>query len=171
MSVTPDSCRPPTVLDVAASGPGRCAYPIEIGIALSAGRRYCTLITPAPGWDAWDAAAASVHGISRAQLDRYGRALPEVTRLLNDLLGQSAVYSDDWITHRHLLDVLYAAAGMTPSFALRSLTEILSEAQRAVWHVTRLQVCAALEPQRRCAPSDAQVVQQTWYRTRLATAA
>jgi len=171
MTVTPYSYRPPPVLDVEASGSGRYAYPIEIGVALSAGRRYCTLITPVSSWTHWDADVASLHGISRAQLYDHGRTPLDVARLLNDLLAGITVYSDDWVAHHRGLGVLYAAAALSPSFALRSLTEILSDAQRAVWHTTRVQVFTALEPQRRCGPSDAQVVQETWYRTRLATAA
>jgi hypothetical protein len=171
MTVTLHSYRPPPVLDVEASGDGARAYPIEIGVALSSGHRYRTLIAPAPCWTGWDASAAIAHGISRAQLDDRGRAPYEVARLLNDLLCGITVYSDDWMAHSRWLGELYAATATTPSFTLRAVSEILSQSQRAVWHATRLQVRAALALQRRCAPSDAQVVQETWYRTRLATAA
>ena len=44
----------PTIIDVEASGFGPYSYPIEIGVALDNGDKYCTLILPAPAWTHWD---------------------------------------------------------------------------------------------------------------------
>ena len=44
----------PLIIDVEASGFGSKSYPIEIGVALNDGQRFCTLILPAPNWTHWD---------------------------------------------------------------------------------------------------------------------
>ena len=58
----------PIFVDVEASGFGSLSYPIEIGIALPDGNRYCTLIAPAPSWVHWDPKAEALHGLSRERL-------------------------------------------------------------------------------------------------------
>tara|TARA_E500000331_G_C17248663_1_gene710151 strand:+ start:892 stop:1038 length:147 start_codon:yes stop_codon:yes gene_type:complete len=40
----------PLIVDVEASGFVGDSYPIEIGLALEGGSKFCTLITPAPDW-------------------------------------------------------------------------------------------------------------------------
>ena len=40
----------PLIIDVEASGFGPLSYPIEVGLALSAGEKYCSLILPAADW-------------------------------------------------------------------------------------------------------------------------
>ena len=64
---TPDMIRPsrPYIIDVEASGFGSDSYPIEVGLALEPGERFCTLIRPLDHWDHWDEQAESVHKISR----------------------------------------------------------------------------------------------------------
>ena len=47
----------PLIIDVEASGFGGASYPIEIGVALDDGHKYCALILPEPEWTHWDAAA------------------------------------------------------------------------------------------------------------------
>ncbi|WP_221893836.1 hypothetical protein [Bathymodiolus japonicus methanotrophic gill symbiont] len=48
---------PPNVIDIEASGFGVTSYPIEIGIVLSSGKKYCSLIQQAPGWTYWSVEA------------------------------------------------------------------------------------------------------------------
>lgn len=47
----------PLIIDVDASGFGDTSYPIEVGVALEQGRKFCTLISPAPERTHWDEAA------------------------------------------------------------------------------------------------------------------
>jgi hypothetical protein len=47
---TMPSAECPLIIDVEASGFGGTSYPIEIGVALDYGHKYCTLIHPEPGW-------------------------------------------------------------------------------------------------------------------------
>ena len=58
----------PLIVDVEASGFGSASYPIEIGLALDEGLKYCTLVQPAPGWTHWDDEAQKVHRIPRDML-------------------------------------------------------------------------------------------------------
>ena len=72
----PDMNKPsrPNIIDVEASGFGTASYPIEIGLALENGERYCSLIKPLAEWDHWDETAQELHGIKRAHLNKHGKA-------------------------------------------------------------------------------------------------
>jgi hypothetical protein len=76
----------PFIIDVEASGFGAESYPIEIGIALAEGSKYCGLIMPAPDWTHWDDEAEKVHLVPRDILETYGRPMDEVVAQLNELL-------------------------------------------------------------------------------------
>jgi len=77
----------PYIIDVEASGFGGTSYPIEVGVALDGGRRFCTLIQPAPSWTFWSDQAEATHGVSRQQLRTFGKPVPEVAGLLNEKLA------------------------------------------------------------------------------------
>ncbi len=44
----------PLINDVEASGFGATNYPIEIGLTMNDGDKFCVLIMPAPDWTHWD---------------------------------------------------------------------------------------------------------------------
>ena len=46
--------REPYIIDVEASGFGNGSYPIEVGVVLNNGEKFCTLIVPAANWTHWD---------------------------------------------------------------------------------------------------------------------
>jgi len=86
----------PSIIDVEASGFGSDSYPIEIGVVLTSGERYCSLIVPVTEWTHWDAQAAKLHGITRTFLKQNGRPVTEVAQALNSLIEDQTVYSDGW---------------------------------------------------------------------------
>ena len=162
----PSPIRPP-IMDVEASGFGPESYPIEIGVVLPAGDRYCSLILPAGPWRYWDAAAEGVHGITREILRFHGRPHGEVASQLNRMLAGKTVYTDGWVVDKTWVDRLFYAAGMEQRFYLSSLETILSEGQMDVWHATKTRVIEELELTRHRASTDAFIVQETYARTRL----
>ncbi len=159
------------VLDIEASGFGAASYPIEVGVALADGRRWCSLIVPCADWTHWSAEAEALHGITRAQLRAHGRPVAEVARTLNRLLAGATVYSDGWVVDDRWLRRLYFAAAVPQAFTLSPLEAVLNEDQMAAWQGTREAVAGELAAPRHRASTDAFVVQETWYRTRRASAA
>ena|SRR5215471_3301368 len=162
--------RPPTIIDIEASGFGPTSYPIEVGVALSDGRKYCSLVAPQPAWTHWDESAERMHSVTRDILQRHGRPATEVADRLNELLRAQTAYSDGWVVDKTWLDRLYYAAGMRCEFSLSALEMILSEPQMEIWHATKDQLLRELGERRHRASFDAYVVQETWERTRNATA-
>ncbi len=154
-----------TTIDIEASGLGRGSYPIEIGVAMADGSGRCMLIRPHPDWQHWDPQAEALHGISRSVIARYGTAIDEAARRLNQWLAGETVYSDAWGNDSSWLALLFEYAGLSQHFKLQSLRHLLSEAQVAAWHPTRAAVEAELAFSRHRASNDARVLQQTYCRT------
>ncbi|MEQ8234665.1 MAG: hypothetical protein RLW61_00170 [Gammaproteobacteria bacterium] len=174
MAISGTPARParrPCVLDIEASGFGAASYPIEVGVVLDDDRRWCSLIVPQPDWTHWSAEAEALHGISRARLQASGRPVGEVARTLNELLAGRTVYSDGWVVDDRWLRRLFFAAAIEPAFHLSPLEAVLTEVQMAHWRDTRRRVAAELAVPRHRASSDAWVIQETWSRTRAASAA
>jgi hypothetical protein len=163
--------RRPIIVDIEASGFGTGSYPIEVGVVLNDGRKYCSLIAPAPGWTHWDEDAERVHCVSRDMLEAYGKPALEVARSLNELLPQRIAYSDGWVVDKTWLDQLYFAAGIPSAFSLSALEMILTESQMEIWHATKDELLRELGQHRHRASFDAYVVQETWQRTWSATSA
>ncbi len=156
----------PTIIDVEASGFGPHSYPIEIGLALDNGEKYCTLILPAPDWTHWDEEAEKVHRIPRDILQDYGKPMLQVAEELNELLKGQTVYTDGWVVDKPWILKLFDTVGIEPTFFTSSLEMILSEPQMESWHATKDQLLAEMDQQRHRASYDAYVIQQTWVRTR-----
>jgi hypothetical protein len=156
----------PLIVDVEASGFGSDSYPIEIGLALDDGHKYCTLVRPAPSWTHWDAEAEKIHRISRDLLDSYGREPRDVAQTLNELLATRTVYSDGWVVDKPWLSTLFHAVRVEMLFHVSPLEMILSEAQMARWHGEKDGVLAAVDLSRHRASHDAWVIQETYRRTR-----
>ena len=155
----------PLIVDVEASGFGGHSYPIEIGLALEGGGKFCTLITPAPDWTHWDDEAEQIHRVSRDILETYGKPLKEVTLFLNEILAGKTVYTDGWVVDKPWLTTLFHAAGVQMDFTVSSLEMILSESQMANWHATKDKVIEDLELKRHRASYDALIIQETYKRT------
>ena len=155
----------PFIIDIEASGFGDASYPIEVGIALADGNKYCTLITPAPSWTYWDVAAEEVHHVSREMLMTHGKSIGEVTQHLNKLLHGKVLYSDGWVVDHPWLIRLFAVAGKAIEFHVSPIEIILCEAQMAIWHQTKEQVIDDLKLTRHRASHDAWIIQETYKRT------
>ncbi len=149
----------PAILDVEASGFGRGSYPIEVGFVLGSGLSFCTLVRPQPDWTHWDEAAAQVHGLSRELLQRHGRPVPEVARLLNQHLAGQTVYCDGWAHDYPWIATLYDAAGARPAFTLGHVRTLLDEDAAARWDEACAEIRRKLHLQRHRASTDARVIQ------------
>lgn len=158
--------RHPYIIDIEASGFGPHSYPIEVGLALEHSVKYCSLIAPAAEWTHWDHEAEKVHCVPRETLRAHGKPAAEVAAALNELLGSATVYSDGWVVDQPWLIRLFSQAGIRQAFSISPLEMILTEAQMAVWHEVKAQVMDELELRRHRASSDAQIVQETYLRTR-----
>lgn len=148
-------------LDVEASGFGAGSYPIEVGVVLADRRSYCTLVKPEPEWQHWDAAAESVHGISRDTLMRHGKPAKLVADQLNAFLYGMTVYTDAWSQDYSWMNRLYHAVGRIPRFKLASLTEAIGEVESSRWNSAKATVVARTRAKRHRASADARVLQDT----------
>jgi hypothetical protein len=155
----------PNIIDFEASGFGVDSYPIEVGVALSNGQKYCTLIKPANDWLYWDQKAELVHGLSLEVLCSHGKDINTVAIELNKLLENKTVYSDGWVVDQTWLSRLFYRSGMMPSFFMSSLEYILNEAQMEIWTETQRQVISDLAVTRHRASTDALIIQETYART------
>ena len=157
--------RHPYIIDLEASGLASNSYPIEVGLALAPGQRFCALIKPADEWEHWDQQAESVHGISRDVLAKKGRSVSEIATELNQLLSNRTVYSDAWGVDNSWVTTLFAAARMNKVFNVSALEMILNEQQIDVWMETRNEVVRDLDLARHRASNDAWIIQETYART------
>lgn len=161
--------RRPFIIDIEASGFGPYSYPIEIGLALEPGTKYCSLIAPAPDWTHWDAGAEKVHRVPRDILETYGKPAAQVAHKLNELLENRVVYSDGWVVDKPWLIQLFTQVATPQRFSISPLEQILSEAQMAVWHLIKDQVINDFGLTRHRASYDALIIQETFLRTREVT--
>lgn len=159
----------PFIVDVEASGFGCESYPIEIGLALESENRYCSLILPADRWTHWDTAAQDAHQISRDILIKHGKPLTQVAKELNHLLNGLTVYSDGWVTDKPWVTRLFSEAGIRQAFRISPLECILTEPQMEIWHTTKDSIIASMALTRHRASSDAFIIQETFFRTRVKT--
>ncbi len=155
----------PFIIDVEASGFGGTSYPIEIGVALSDGEKFCTLILPAPDWTHWDEDAEKIHRVPRDILETYGKPISDVTEKLNELLDGMTLYSDGWVVDKPWLTTLFHVAGKPMTFNVSPLEMILSEEQMAIWHETKDQIIIEMNLARHRASYDAWIIQQTFKQT------
>ncbi len=158
----------PSIIDVEASGFASESYPIEIGVVLTSGERYCSLILPVSEWTHWDVQAAKVHGITRDFLKKNGRPVTEVAQALNSLLADRTVYSDGWGVDLRWITRLFYTAGIYQQFKVSALENILSEAQMNIWHEIKDQVISGNHFKRHRATNDALIIQETYARTLMA---
>jgi hypothetical protein len=159
----------PFIIDIEASGFGPHSYPIEVGLALELGTKFCNLIAPTPEWTHWDAEAEKVHRVSRDILETHGKPATQVALSLNTLLGNATVYSDGWVVDKPWLIELFSKTGVSQQFSISPLEMILSEHQMGIWHEVKQQVTSELSLARHRASFDALIIQETYLRTRNTT--
>jgi len=152
----------PHIVDVEASGFGSRSYPIEIGLALASGKRYCALVAPQPEWTHWDSDAQKLHGLSREQIVELGKPPRVVAAELNALLRTQTVYSDGWVVDYPWLRTLFEAAKQEMTFHVSPLEQLLQEQDFAGWDETKQQLGAREPMQRHRASIDALLIQQTY---------
>ncbi|PLX85178.1 MAG: hypothetical protein C0617_05700 [Desulfuromonas sp.] len=155
----------PSIIDVEASGFGPFSYPIEIGLALSSGERFCTLIAPHPEWTHWDEEAEKEHEVTQEILTAHGRPLQAVAANLNEILEGQTIYSDGWVVDKPWVDKLFYMAGVPCKFSVSALELILSEPQMDIWHTAKNRVITDMDLKRHRASSDALIIQETYART------
>lgn len=155
----------PNIIDIEASGFGGESYPIEIGLVLSNGVTFCTLVLPYEGWVHWNKEAEQVHNISRETLKAYGKPVGEVAHQLNEILEGMTLYSDGWVVDKPWLTTLFYASGVEMKFSVSPLEMILSEAQMNLWHETKDKVIIQENIQRHRASNDALIIQKTFEQT------
>ena len=155
----------PLIIDIEASGLGRGSYPVEVGIALPDGDCYCAIICPDHEWQHWDQSAEQLHGIDRSTLLAHGRPVKEVAQMLNEYIGGCVAYSDGWGNDSSWLALLFDVAGVAQHFKLDSLRSIMTQAQADIWHQVKDQVIADCHFRRHRASNDAQILQQTYWRS------
>jgi len=155
----------PYIIDIEASGLGNGSYPIEVGLALEPGNRFCSLIRPAEGWTHWDEQAEGIHQISRDTLLEHGRPIMDVALDMNRLLDGRVIYSDAWGVDNTWVIELFATAGIRQSFMVSPLEMILTEDQIGIWSETRDAVAAELGLRRHRASNDSRILQETYIRT------
>jgi hypothetical protein len=156
----------PTILDFEASGFGYESYPIEVGLALDGGERFCTLIKPLKDWQHWDENAAQIHQITQQDLARHGVPITDVCARLNQLLNGQTVYSDGWVVDKPWLNTLYQAAKMEPTFTLSPIESIQTEVQQKRWAEVKEELVHRFAFERHRASHDALLIQETFKATR-----
>lgn len=155
----------PFIMDIEASGFGPDSYPIEVGLALGDGSRFCSLIVPAEYWTHWDASAQRVHNISREMLARHGSHAHQVATELNAMLSGKTVYSDGWVVDKPWLIRLFEAAGVDMQFQLSPIEVIMTEPQILLWDETKARLTRKANIPRHRASNDAWLVQETYRHT------
>lgn len=159
----------PNIIDVEASGFGDSSYPIEVGVINQFGEKFCRLIKPQNDWLHWDKSAENLHGISRELLFDKGLPIVQLCRELNQFLKHKVVYSDGWVVDQPWLIKLFSDAKVVMEFKISPLEMILNEAQMAVWHDTKDEVCKNMQIQRHRASADAALIQSTFVATQKMT--
>ena len=155
----------PFIMDIEASGFGPDSYPIEVGLALGDGSRFCSLIVPAEYWTHWDASAQVVHNISREMLARHGSHVHQVATELNAMLSGKTVYSDGWVVDKPWLIRLFEAAGIDMQFQLSPIEVIMTEPQILLWDETKARLTREANIPRHRASNDAWLIQETYRHT------
>lgn len=157
----------PAIIDVEASGFGPDSYPIEVGVALPDGQRFCKLIKPYALWKFWDVKAQDIHGISYQELLEYGEEPIAVCLALNEFAKGLTLYSDAWVVDHPWLVKLFAQSAVPMEFTISSIEMVLTESQIAIWDNEKQVVMNTSGLARHRASADAYMIQQTFLRTQL----
>ncbi|MGQ8366221.1 exonuclease domain-containing protein [Glaciecola sp. 1036] len=157
--------RLPPIIDVEASGFGINSFPIEIGVVLENGSRFCRLIRPFNDWVHWDDEAQKIHGISQLMLAKKGVDPVIVCHELNRFVGNQVLYSDAWVVDNPWVNTLFYRAGVPMQFSISSLELILKEQQLGTWDRDKAFVLRRSGLKRHRASTDACIIQLTYERS------
>ncbi|HQS07647.1 MAG: hypothetical protein B7Y12_04200 [Rhizobiales bacterium 24-66-13] len=125
---------PLRIIDFEASSLEDGGYPIEVGLAVWPApdepiQVWSALIRPTQDWTEfghWSELSQDVHGIDQAELATAESPMA-VARSLNTLIGGGPVWCDGGPFDAYWMDALFEAAGIKPSFTLRSWDGLLRE--------------------------------------------
>lgn len=114
------------VIDVEASGLDIQSYPIQIGWQHRGDARKFgeILIEPHFDWNYWDPAAESIHKIPRSSLAK-GMLIDDACHLLNEVFGNSVVYSDAYQADGFWIERLFSTAGIDQKFKIGSVFDLI----------------------------------------------
>ena len=155
----------PAILDIEASGFGKGSYPIEIGVAAETGEVYSWLVLPEQDWTHWREEAASLHLITREQLQSEGVRPNFIADELNALFEGQTLYSDGWGFDSGWLSLLFYVARKSMLFRLDTLPKILSDDQLAHWDKTKARLSQKNNWEHHRAGIDAHLLQLTYKET------
>lgn len=155
----------PAIIDVEASGLGKHGFPIEIGVVLPNGSRFCRLIKPFSDWTFWDHEAQKVHGISREQLATNGIDGAQVCHELNKFVGHQTLYSDAWVVDKPWVAHLFHRANVNMRFSISSVELLLKEEQLRYWDKDKAFIQRRSGLKRHRASTDACIIQLTFERS------
>jgi hypothetical protein len=155
----------PFIIDIEASGFGCDSYPIEVGVALNNGQKFCSLILPPQEWTHWDNDAERIHQVTREMLSVYGKPVDTVADELNEMCAGTVLYSDGWVVDKPWLTTLFRQARRSMKFNVSPLEAILSDSQMGVWHETKDRLTDELKLTRHRASNDALIIQETFKQT------
>ncbi|WP_371195599.1 hypothetical protein [Glaciecola sp. SC05] len=141
------------------------SYPIEIGVVLPDGRRFCKLIKPFSQWQFWDTDAQKIHGISYQELTENGEEPIAVCLALNEFARDMTLYSDAWVVDHPWLVKLYAQSAVPMAFSISAIEMVLTESQMSIWDAEKLAIVETSGLVRHRASADAYIIQQTFLRT------
>jgi len=116
--------------DVEASGLSTASFPIEVGWARLASDADvivsgAVLIRPVPHWTEWSPDAEQIHGISRDDLEREGRALSDVGDILDEQFRDGVVLSDAPVWDSRWINALYDELGRQRHWRIGSAIAVL----------------------------------------------
>nr|WP_284219077.1 hypothetical protein [Agaribacter marinus] len=155
----------PAIIDVEASGFGIHSFPIEIGVVLPNGSRFCRLIKPFDDWIHWDDSAEQIHGISQGVIQQRGINPIDVCHELNDFVGGQTLYSDAWVVDNPWLLKLFGKSKVNMAFRISSLELIMKESQFNTWDKDKAFIARRSGLKRHRASTDACIIQLTYERS------
>jgi len=150
------------VIDFEASGLTKNSYPIEVGVT-NGKLEYQAIIRPYEHWTHWSEEAETIHHISRDSLLSEGISPNHIAIELNNLLVAQVVYCDSLHWDRFWCNVLFSDSGMSPSFKLVDIQELVSNSDSVLEafleHKSKLESSGRFALHR--ALDDARIIQES----------
>ena len=113
-------------IDFEATSLGPDSRPIEFAACDEEGHFWAFFIKPEPTWTDWDAASQALHGITQAEIQRFGHSAKDASdRVFTILLEADYIYSDHPLHDEVWLAELLRVGGYAPrGFRLRDVSEL-----------------------------------------------
>jgi hypothetical protein len=112
------------------------SFPIEVAIAHEGGACRSWLIRPVPAWSDWDwtEEAEGLHGLARTTLHARGVPVDVVVAELAEAARGCQVFADSHLDAAWL-DMLWSAAGISPSFRIDHIEMLVDRLGASQQHV------------------------------------